>query len=244
MKNLKNCLSLFLFFAFTTFSIAQTTIGVRGGINLATNDVNPFENMLTDVELDKGYITGLNAAAFANFEVSEMFSIQPEVHFIQKGVKATQTEVGPDNMDVKMTYKYNFLEVPVLGRLNFTNVEETFGFNVFVGPSFGYALNGKYIGDNVTLSTEGGIEKGDFEEDLEWDESYTTDGVQDNRWDFGATAGAGIELAAGNAKVLLDARYNLGFSDKYQYENDRPDNVDAIKNRGISVTIGLAYPLW
>lgn len=54
--------------------------------------------------------------------------------------------------------------------------------------------------------------------------------------DFGIQMGAGVAIPVGPGKMILDGRYNLGFS-------DIADNNLDVKNRGIAVSLGYAIPL-
>lgn len=242
MKNLKIIFAAFLMMAFAMNLNAQITIGARGGLTLATYNTDPIpENFLGDQDMK--YMAGVDAAIFSNFEITENFSIQPEFHFVQKGVKFTGKD-ATDNMDLKMTYRFNYLELPVLARFNFINPSENVVFYLAAGPSVGYGLNGTYKGENVSLeANEGGIRKGDFEMDLEWDDEYGIDGTKSNRWDIGGVAGFGVEFLTDVVNVVLDTRYNMDFTDAVKYENTPSPEPDKIYNRGFSFTVGVAFPI-
>jgi len=55
--------------------------------------------------------------------------------------------------------------------------------------------------------------------------------------DFGIQMGAGVAIPAGPGKLIIDGRYNLGFSDIVDGNNL------TVKNRGIAVSLGYAIPL-
>ena len=61
---------------------AQTTLGVKGGINISTvnTDLPDFEN-LTDSK------TGFVGGVYANFALGGVFAIQPELLYSEKGFK-------------------------------------------------------------------------------------------------------------------------------------------------------------
>lgn len=241
MKNLKILLSTLLMLAFAITINAQLTVGARGGVTLATLNEDLFSESVMDNQ-EMCYMVGVDFAVFSNIEVADFFSVQPELHFVQKGVKYTG-EVAADNMDIKMVYRYNYLELPVLARFNM-NPTETVGFNFFVGPSAGYGLNGKFKGENISIdATEAGIQKGDFETDLEWDDEYGADGTKSNRWDFGGTAGVGLEFMMDAVNIVLDARYSMDFTDAVKYETTPSPEPDKIYNRGFSFTVGVAVPI-
>src|SRR5687768_6795668 len=88
--------------------------------------------------LNPGLVVGV---AF-NFPASEVFSVQPEISFIQKGRKSSYSGdmfIGTYSSESKISM--NYIEMPVL-------VNATFGestkFFFTAGPSFGIGLGGKY----------------------------------------------------------------------------------------------------
>lgn len=242
MKNLKIIFSSLFMLVFVLSLSAQSNIGLRGGITLTNYNNDPMpENFLGNQEMD--LLTGIDVAVFTNLTIVGAFSIQPELHFVQKGVKITGKD-ATENMDLKMTYRYNYLELPVLARVNFLKVNESMLFYIAAGPSVGYGLNGKFKGENVSIdATEGGIKKGDFETDLEWDTEYGIDGTKSNRWDVGGAFGIGGEFFTESLNIVVDARYNMDFTDAVKYEKTPSPEPDKYYNRGFSFTVGVAFPI-
>ncbi len=238
MKKLIKVTCLFIVLVLANQVYAQTSkLGVRAGVNVATMSENPFEYAST--EMEKDYTVGANVALFLNLPVTHTFSIQPELQWIQKGIQSEMTSA--DDMEVKMVYRTNYFEIPVLARVDIA-AAEVVSFNVFLGPSIGYATTKKYIGKNAKLGTEDPIEKGDFKENVEWDDEYGANGTVDNRWDFSAVAGVGLTIDAIFGDFVIDARYNMDFNDAVTYEKDPSPYPDKFTNRGISVTAGVAFP--
>lgn len=90
----------------TLFCFAQNSIGVRVGINLA--------NQQYDADgLDLSFDSNLGFSIAIPFEIglSDNFSVQPELAFIQKGVKQDGII---DEVEVKTIL--NYLEVPILAK--------------------------------------------------------------------------------------------------------------------------------
>lgn len=179
MKNvtIKTSLAILAFLVISQFSFAQLNFGVRAGVNIANMNFD-----LDGVSLEPSSIIGINVGALLNIGVTEDFSVQPEVNFIQKGSKIDETDLTPE---FKTTF--NFIEIPVLAKYAFGG--ESIGGFVQAGPSFGFALNGTN-------------KAGDESEDIDFDE----DGIK--RTDFGLQFGAGISF--GN--FFVDARYLLGLA--------------------------------
>jgi len=140
-----------------------------------------------------------------------VISLQPEINYIQKGVKF---EEG----DISDKYTLNYLEVPVL-------VKATFGegtkFYVNAGPSVAFGLGGKNKWEEGNEEGESDIKFGD--EDENSDDFYIEKGT-----DIGLQLGAGVIVAE---KVMIDVRYGLGLTDLY-------DN-NSVKNNVLQFTVGI-----
>ena len=244
MKKLIKISAILLALAFSTSIFGQSMIGLRAGVNLATMNNNPFEYV--DQDMSKDFMVGADVAIFGKINVVDIFSVQPELHWVQKGVKSTMTTT--DNMDVEMIYRTDYLELPVLARLDF-EVGESISLNIYAGPSAGYALNQKFIGKNavnpfgVGNGTEDPFKKGDINETIDWDNEYGDDGVKDNRFDISAVGGIGLAIETEVGNFILDARYSHDFNDAINYENTPDPEPDKFYNRGISITAGFAFPL-
>jgi hypothetical protein len=157
-------------------------------------------------------------------------SIQPELNFIQKGLKGESTEAG---VATEITETINYLEIPFLVKATFGEATK---FYVNAGPSVGFGLGGKYkykgsIG-GVSGEVDGKIKFGDGEED---DVAY-----YDNSTDIGLQLGAGVVIAE---KIVIDLRYGLGMTSLM----DTPDGEDKedymMKNRVFQFTVGIPLSL-
>lgn len=187
MKTLKNSFLLLALLCCSSAAMAQ--LGVRAGINLANVDFD-IDDSPVDIETDVR--VGFQVAAFYEAALSDNFSLQPELTFIQKGFKIEDT--GDD-----LTRTLNYLEVPVLGKYNFNEGEVLFFLQG--GPSFGFALSGE---DKL----------GNQSEDIDFEEDDVT------RFDFGLQLGGGLGFPVGDGTLFFDARYLLGLTNGN--ENDDP----------------------
>jgi len=110
--------------------------GIRAGVVIAKND---FDNGMLDEDVKNKF--GLDLAAVFDFPIGEVFSLGPEVHWVQKGYQ--QDGVGKTNLD--------YIDIPLLVRLHFGR---PVGLNVFAGPSVGFLIAGKFkpeTGDDVDI---------------------------------------------------------------------------------------------
>jgi len=196
---------------------AQTTsFGARIGINSATINFSDDESVF---EIEPDSRIGLNIAAILNVGITEEFSIQPELNFLQKGYKV-ETDFLGDEIENKITL--NYLEVPILAKYAFGS--ETIQGFVLGGPAVGYAISGKFKTEENGESNEEDV---DFEED----------GIK--RLDFGFDLGGGPGIVTESATIFVDIRYLFGIANI----GDEDFNDGSIRNRGLNIAVGALFPL-
>lgn len=150
-------------------------MGVKGGLNLS--------NLYVDDVDDENARVGFHVGVYGQIFSTETFAIQPELLYTTKG---TETEWG-GLIDQTITFKLNYLELPVLAVFKLGEAAE-----IHVGPYFSYLLS-------ANIDTEGDL--GGSTEDLDRDNF--------NAFDFGLTGGFGLNFGA----VQVGARYNYGLSE-------------------------------
>lgn len=125
---------------------SKARFGIRGGVNIARQT---FEDGNLDDNSKSKF--GADVAVLFNLPVGNgFFMLQPELHWLQKG--SVISDINGDDV----TNTFNYLELPVLLRLNFGGSVKLFAL---AGPSVGYLLGGK--------SGDVDIDK-DFYNDIEW----------------------------------------------------------------------------
>jgi Outer membrane protein beta-barrel domain len=194
---------------------AQIGLGVRGAFNYATAELE--EKVGDSWETDMQDYIFLGSSGFLlEFNLNDKFALQPELNYIQKGYK---TGVVIENVTRDVKTVLNYVELPFL-------VKGKFGpgrvkFNALVGPSFGYAFNGKLKSDIADADI-------DFKD------------AEVKRWDIGAVLGVGASMDAGPGALFLDARLGWGFSNLDDSANS--DNYNW-HNRGVNVGIGYVLAI-
>lgn len=207
MKNL--LLAGMICLSFVSFTKAQTlnpSVGIKGGVN--------FTNLYTEDVDDNNILTSFNAGLFVNLPVSSGISIQPELNFSRKG-----SELVYDNAFVSGTtrLKLNYLEMPVLLKLNLTP-----NLNIHFGPYVAYLIDGKATNE----SNDGSF---NFEDNISNDDL--------NEWDYGLSGGVGLDFGS----TSLGVRYNYGLQTIGKERNfggstyTFPDS----KNSALSMYIGF-----
>jgi hypothetical protein len=190
-------------------------LGVKGGVNLANiggADIDEFE---ADLGTSTDSKAGLVAGAFAEFMIGNMFAIQPELLYSQKGFKA-------DSAGVELKLKGDYLEIPVLLKINIPIEGSKVHPHVYAGPAVAFKASCK-----IEVSGGGASASEDCEDA----------GLLIKSTDFGVAFGGGVSVDVGGAEVGVDVRYTLGLTSV----DDDPDPFD-IKNKVISImgTVGFA----
>lgn len=144
-KNMKKVLlSVIAMVAFTISVSAQTTFGVKAGVNLAT--------LGGDVE-DADGITSFHIGGVAEIGISEKFSFQPELLFSAQG--ASFEDSGEDYA-YEENLKLNYINIPLMAKLYLTE-----GFSVEAGPQIGLLLSANVEGEDTFMD-----ETESFDEDV------------------------------------------------------------------------------
>ena len=164
----------------------KTSFGVTAGVSLANVRIKT-----ESISISGDSKIGFTAGVFADVALSENFSLQPALNYVQKGSK---NEISDMNYESKLTLGY--IELPL--NLLYKPEMQKLGFFVGVGPSIAYALSGKEKekdnGVNTTYTYKFG--NNPDEHDLK-------------TLDFGANFLTGIETPGG---FLVALNYNLGLS--------------------------------
>ncbi|MBS2210348.1 PorT family protein [Carboxylicivirga mesophila] len=134
---MKKILMIVAVMAFVASASAQTTFGVKAGVNFAS---------LSDDFSDMDSKMGLAVGAFAKFELSEKFAFQPELLFSAQGAKL---EEGGAEMKIKA----NYLNLPLMGKYYLAE-----GFSLQAGPQIGFLMSA-----NAELTGAG---EENFDEDI------------------------------------------------------------------------------
>lgn len=208
---------------------AQIAIGVRGGGNLSTAHVTETLDQLTP---DFRYAPGFTAGIVSEINFGPYFALQPELNFVQKGFRFEESvniPIGRFDIPagVEAQIRTNYLEVPLLAKLKLGN-ELVQGY-LAVGPSVGYALNGRLITRPRLL-----VEFDPIKTDL------NLDNLDYERFEVSATGVLGVQVNLNGVKLFADARYTHGFTELYNF----PVVNEKIKNRNLALGAGLMIDLF
>ncbi|HEX8530411.1 MAG TPA: porin family protein [Cytophagales bacterium] len=208
---------------------AQVSLVLKAGGTFARAAVEKANPLTPETTPVLGFTGGLGV----NFGLTKdnFLSIQPEILYVQKGFLAKGKEV----VDFDIGYRFNYLEVPLLLKVNFGG--EKMKFYVNAGPSIGYLLNGRTTGRTNSKSILTSIE--DYDVPIKFMDrpvGYDVRGLYANRIEAGLNLGGGVGYAfAGSTVLFVDVRYNMGLTDFNKQEQS--------KNRVFALTTGVQIPL-
>ena len=169
------------------------SVGANGGININSVSFSP--------RVRQKNLMGINGGLTARYISEKYFSMicgaQIELNFSQRG----WSEFYEDYPDLQYTRKMNYIEIPFLAHLAFGK-DRGLQFFVHAGPQVGF-----FLGDSYTI-------------DGNWDDyrGITVeqhDKAVDNKFDYGITGGAGVELRTKAGHFLVEGRYYYALSDFY-----------------------------
>lgn len=195
-------------------------IGVRGGINIADWRGDAMESFseLADMSsvLKTENLTGFHAGIFFEVPVTNRFSIEPGVFYSQKGLKVSQTlsEGGFLNLKGEISSKLNYIELPVLAKVNLTE-----GFYLAGGPQVAYLASSK-------IRAEAGILGFSIGENFDIDPGF-------REFDFGILGGLGYQFKNG---LSISALYDHSLSTLDEGSSD----IDAF-NRAVKFSLGYIF---
>lgn len=205
---------------------SQAQVAIKAGVNFAS--ISESARLEEYETLEEKSVAGFQAGLSFDLGLSDMFTIQPEVLFIQKGGKSTY-KINDDNKIVSRLY-YNYVEVPVLAKLKFYK-ESGGGFYLLGGPFIGLAIGGKTKTSTTVLG-----ETTTTEDDFNFDNDDEAE--RQRRTDWGVSFGGGVKFG----QIFLDARYNLGINNLLDTDsNNQNDEAPYRRTRGIGVTMGYEF---
>ena len=219
-----------LFFLFVSAGLARTTsaygqdtgtehstvrVGVIGGASLAT------------VANDYGYTTnatyrlGASVGGLAVLPVTRLFSVEPEVLYVQKGSRSNA--VPPESMEAA-----DYVEVPVLARL-----EGRMGLGHGLAQELASRLTLFAVGGpEVSVLANCHIDDLDLPHDCN---RFAFPQNHYNRVDLGAIGGAGVGIDVGRQRLSLSARYEWGMR--------RVAPEDPVTRRVLSYLVATEWPI-
>lgn len=169
-------------------------IGFNGGVNLNSVSFSPTVRQQN--------LMGINGGLTLRYISERYFKMicgaQIELNFSQHG----WDEFYQDYPELQYTRKMNYVEIPLLAHMAFGK-ERGAQFFLHAGPQIGF-----FLSDSYTIS-------GDWENFSGITVEQHTKAVE-NRFDYGITGGAGLEIRTKIGNFLVEGRYYYALSDFYK----------------------------
>lgn len=219
----------------TTFIISSFTLIMNAQVGSYRNDFAIGFNagyQLNQIafvpKVPQGFHGGINFGFTARYVSEKYFNmicgIQVEANYAQLGWKEnilsindepcyiTSTKPGNATGEAQAYQRTsNYLQMPVLAHLGFGREESGAKFFLNLGPQFGILLN-ESTKTNFTVPEAGNVNPERVSAVVAQDSMAI-----ENKFDYGITAGAGIELSLRRAgHILIEARYYYGLGNIYR----------------------------
>lgn len=175
-------------------------VGVNAGANLSTGSFLPSFKQANK----QGMVGGFTARYISEKYFAMICGLQVELNYSQLGWKE-----GMEEGDTRSYEKtLNYLEIPFLAHLAFGRNYGLQGF-IHAGPQLGYLISdSEKKSDNYFRSAN--------YSQYSNGEKAATEEIS-NRFDYGITAGLGVELRTRKAgSFILEGRYYLGLGDFFK----------------------------
>ncbi|MEL6988792.1 MAG: porin family protein [Bacteroidota bacterium] len=216
---------LFCLFSFITSLNSQIEYGVKAGAHLGNVQVVGLVDGI--LPLDTRTYIGETFGVFADIPLNNKLSFHPEINYTSKGFKFSEgidlniLEL-PLNVGFTARTKFNYLEIPLLMKLNFETANGLVPY-LMAGPSLNYATSANLrVRANVIAQITA------------LNQDIPLGGV--NRFNLAGVIGGGVAIPMDNGKLILDARYQHDLSNTVK----TPIIDIAARNRGFAFNIGYA----
>lgn len=194
-----------LVFGFANAQKAE--FGLKGGLNIA-NQIYSGNGAPSP-----SAVTAFHVGGFVDIEISDKFSIQPELLYSMQGASFDlKVALNGANYDTKNTFKLSYINIPVM--FKYYAAEK---FSLEAGPQIGFLVSSdmktEFMGQSVTQDVKS---------------LY-------NSVDFGFNIGAGYDFTE---NISAGVRYNLGLANVAKTESGSNETV---KNNVFSVSLGYKF---
>jgi hypothetical protein len=217
---------------FVTQVEAQLYLGVEGGANRNYLITNTSDKPFFTYEPLYGYSVGI-PIRYEFPSLSWFGGIQAVPSYVQKNYRMQRTGYYSPMYE---QYNNNYIELPIMAQLRFgghLKKEQSLYGLLNIGGFGGYWMSGHVKGRALSPM--------DLTNYQEFDDTYTFSSEKDNRFEFGAVAGLGIQYIANKSySFSIETRYTPTLTDqqKAYSQNQTPRYNDTY-----SILAGIQYYL-
>lgn len=225
-------------------SAAKAQIGsYRNDFAIGINGGYQFNNIAFVPKVPQGMLGGMNGGITLRYVCEKYFNcicaIQLEANIAELGWKENILSIDDKpcidiytNEPMAYQRKMTYAQIPLLAHIGFGREEKGMKFFLNLGPQFGYLLKEK-------TKTNFTVDKAFYCDPQRVSDIVAQDTMAvENKFDYGITAGVGMEMSMKRAgHILLEARYYYGLGNIYR---DSKADYFARSNHG-SIVIKASY---
>lgn len=225
---------IFLCIAIFSASAQTFRLGPKAGINYSRINMKPDHIQPDENSLKFGYQGGW----VFNWMLSDMFSMQQEVLFQQKGNKIEDKREETINNEVfEIEYEealtLNYIDLPLMFRFGFGDPYDK-QFFINFGPRVGFLVGGNRAWNENRKKKQ---PDDGFKEERQGVNSINESNYE--KAEFGVDLGLGYSINTGPGELVIDLRWNIGASDimneGVQSETHR------MTNQGVSASLNFLF---
>lgn len=180
-------------------------VGFSGGVTLNTIGFEPTIKQSMHVGPTFGVVARFTSEKYFKL----LCALQLEINYTQLGWK--EKILNKDSEPLPDTYQrhQNYIQIPFLARLGYGHEHKGVMGYLLAGPQIGYCFGEKTKQSEFTLNEEGVPERpngmiAQYSMPIE------------RKFDYGITAGLGMELSTKIGHFLIEGRYYYGLSDIFK----------------------------
>ena len=196
-------------------------VGFSGGVVLNSVGFDPTIKQQQHVAPTLGVVARFTSEKY----FSTYCALQVELNYAQLGSKANVLNAQSQPLPDRYSRHMHYIQLPVLARMAWGKEYKGWMGYFLAGPQLGYCLAESSERSEFTLNGNG-------EPDRPNGMFAQYDMAIDKRFDYGITAGAGVELSTAAGRILLEGRYYYGLSDIF---NNSKKDVFGRSNNGTIV---------
>jgi hypothetical protein len=180
-----------------------------------------------EIGLERKRRIGLQLGVWLNRPLAGRLSLQPELHYTQKGASyaASFFEPGEGTFEAEVSLELSYLELPVLLRADLGRASGRVRPFIVAGPVLAYQTGCRIGFELAGFGGFGGSE--DCDAEVESNE-------QINTFDVGAAVGGGLAVRRGGRELTAGVRYTHGLRSLAR-------SGENVTNRNVSVLFGLGF---
>lgn len=205
---------------------AKAQIGeARRSIAVGVNAGIAMNNIGFDPKIKQNLHMGPTFGVTARFTSEKYFNVlcalQLELNYAMLGWNENVLNANSEPLPDTYRRDQHYVQLPVLARLAMGNKKETVLGYFLAGPQVGYCFKESTKQSDFTLNAAGIPDRPNSTV-----EQYDL-GIE-KRFDYGITAGLGLEIATKAGRFLIEGRYYYGLSDIFK--NSKKDTFSRSNN--------------